>query len=306
MEKHFEKEIGALLLTDHILTAKDKNFFNYPILCITIKSNDYKVEEESGRIVEGVFTIFRMLDFRHKQRENWGILGRKLRPANTYTCYYKGSAKAFEDSYGYSYRFNFSPFLDIWTEGFKKDMHLSAELIGLFKQSCFLDNINTNNEKRNLIYKWRNAILLFNTAYEFASIEKIDSAVLVLTALLESIFLKNAGVKKKERLLDEIKSYASSFCDDGLLCERLKSLESIYNYRNKFMHEGRGYEVSYSSSRRLYDYQGTYTGMKPFAYSGSFDSRSAMRDVSNVMKLCIDILTSHKKREEVANVLQCV
>ena len=47
LEKYVETTIYAKLLKEHILLAKDKNFFNFPILAININCINYQADNES-------------------------------------------------------------------------------------------------------------------------------------------------------------------------------------------------------------------------------------------------------------------
>ena len=297
---HFYDILGSHLDKEHILLAKDRNFFNYPTLAIRLNNIDYKVEEESGRIVEAIYAIARMMDF-DKDREDhgWGMMAQKTQPAHTYVVYYKSPKIGREKNYyGYSFRYNFSPYLDINTEEFIGSIDEFKTIVNLYMNLCFLDKRKIIDNNIKLINRWKNAIAMFNTAYEFASIEKYDSCMLILMALLESVFLENEGIGKQKRLLEEIKLFYEKTKNKKKSEEIFKSVESIYKARNKFMHEGIGFESEFKSSRRLNDNQGLNKGMKPFAYSGSFDSREAKICIRNVFRLVIDLILSESMVEE--------
>lgn len=220
--KYFEEKLNSKLDKEHILLAKDLEFFNYPILSIYFKNIDFKVEKESGRIAEAVYAFLRMIDFiKTKTDDSWGLLDESWdKPAHTYVVYYNEEnpneiPNCDNSYYGYSFRFNFSYFLDINTNCFIENIDLFVSLIDLYIQTCFLNICNYSSAEINIINKWSNAVLMFNTAFEFASIEKYDACVLMLCSIMESLFLKNEGRNKLEKLLVEVNIFAKrrlNFC----------------------------------------------------------------------------------------------
>lgn len=304
--KFFESQLENKLDKEHILLAKDRNFFNYPILSIQIDNVDYKMEKESGRIAQAVYSILRIIDFREeKEPYSRGILsGGWIKPANTYVVYYnkenyKLSHKFNDDYYGYSFMFNFSYFLDISTYSLIKNLNLFTNVLDLYIKTCFLDLRKYNSKQLKIINKWNNAISMFNTAYEFASIEKYDACNLILCALLESLFLENEGRNKQERLLIEISEYLKDIYDDPKREKIILSLRNMYHFRNKFMHEGNGYEARYMSSRSITHYQGIYRGMRPFSYNGAVYLGNDVLDIRQALKCIVDILICDKTLEKV-------
>lgn len=135
---------------------------------------------------------------------------------------------------------------------------------------------------------------MFNTAYEFASIEKYDACNLILCALLESLFLKNEGRNKQERLLSEISEYLNGIYDDKKIKTVIFALQNVYQYRNKIMHEGNGYESQYMTSRRITHYQGIYRGMRPFSYNGAVYPDDDVLNIKQTLKCVADILICDK------------
>lgn len=304
--KFFESQLENKLDKEHILLAKDRNFFNYPILSIQIDNVDYKMEKESGRIAQAVYSILRIIDFREdKEPHSWGILRRDwVNPANTYVVYYnkenyKQTHKFNDGYYGYSFMCNFSYFLDISTFSLIENLNLFTNVLDLYIQTCFLDLRKYDSKQLKIINKWNNAISMFNTAYEFASIEKYDACNLILCALLESLFLENEGRNKQERLLVEISEYLKDIYDDSKREKILSSLRNIYHFRNKIMHEGNGYEAQYMSSRRITHYQGVYRGMRPFSYNGAVYPDDDVLDIRRALKCVVDILICNKTLEKI-------
>lgn len=299
--KFFESRLENKLNKEHILLSKDRSFFNYPILSIEINNVDYKVEKESGRIAQAVYTLLRIIDFREeKEPHSWGILSRDwIDPAKTYVVYYNKEnyqlTHKFNDGYyGYSFNFNFSYFLDISTLSLIENIDLFTNVLDLYIKTCFLDLRKYESNQLKIINKWNNAISMFNTAYEFASIEKYDACNLTLCALLESLFLENEGRNKQERLLTEISEYIKEIYDDSKKDKILSSLKNIYHFRNKIMHEGNGYEAQYMSSRSITNYQGVYRGMRPFHYNGAVYPDKDVLDIRETLIFVADILISDK------------
>lgn len=266
---YFEKVLNCKLDKEHIRLTKDYNFFNYPIMTIKIDNINSRVEGESGKIAEAIYCFIRIMDFlTEKQFHTWGyIFHAERKPAHTYGVYYGDYAmREKEGYYGYSFRFNCSNILDIDTEVFLSNETKLCALIELYLKTCFLDLRNFSKEDIDFINRWKNLIKLFNTAFEFASTEKYDACVLIICSLLESLFLKNEGRNKKKRLIEEINQIKSRLKFTENIGE---AVESLYNYRNKIIHEGKGYESKFLNSKRLNDYQGMYVGMKPFEYFGA-------------------------------------
>ena len=299
--KFFEAQLENKLDKEHILLAKDRSFFNYPILSILIDNVDYKMEKESGRIAQAVYSILRIIDFRkEKDPYSWGLLNRNwISPAHTYVVYYneenyKSTHKFNNGYYGYSFMCNFSYYLDINTLSLVNNLDLFTKIVDLYIRTCFLDIRKYDSNQLKTINKWNNAISMFNTAYEFASIEKYDACNLILCALLESLFLKNEGRNKQERLLSEISEYLNGIYDDKKIETVIFALQNVYQYRNKIMHEGNGYESQYMTSRRITHYQGIYRGMRPFSYNGAVYPDDDVLNIKQTLKCVADILICDK------------
>ena len=303
--RYFEKILNAKLDKEHILLVKDRAFFNYPILALHFKNIDFKVEKESGRIAEAVYSILRMVDFaKAKSDYGRGLLERDwLEPAHTYVVYYNSEYPDEKSYYGHSFRFNFSYFLDISTDCFIENQGAIVETIDLYIKTCFLDKRTFTTKDINIINKWNNAILLFNTAYEFASIEKYDACVLVLCSILESLFLKNEGRNKVDKLIEEI----TLFYKEDFPLDKLKrineAIKNIYKYRNKILHEGLGYETKFLFSRSLTSYQGIYRGMKPFKYQGAIYPYEEIVNIEIIITFIINVLMDTHKIDEIKNLI---
>ena len=299
LERYFKENIFACLLRDHIVKAKDRNFFNYPLLTILIKNIDEKVVAESGRIVEAVYSIIRLLDFGNDELfKEWGMLFSDFSaPSRTYGVYYNEEGvtslpKGAEASgYGYSMRFKFSPVLDIQTKNFLNNVALFENLISKFINYCFIDKNIYSEEDLIKFAKWQNSIQLFNTAYEFASIEKYDSSLIILLTMLESLFIKNTGNKKEHLVLalQEFLKNNDKFDDDFIR----QNISAVYKIRNKFVHEGKGIENEFVSSKSLNSYQGAVMGMKPFEYLGSVPYNEALIDLEKLFKISKEVIIKY-------------
>jgi len=301
LSKYFENVINSKLDKEHILLAKDREFFNYPILTLCIRNTSYNVEAKSGKIVEAVYSILRMIDFiKEKDIYGWGLLDRGWkRPAHTYTVYYNEpnqNKKSNQNNqyYGYSFRFNFSYFLDINQDCFTIHKYWFTRAIDLFIKACFIDEKKYTLNDAKKINRWKNAILMFNTAFEFASTEKYDACALILCSILESLFLKNEGRNKLNKLLEQIDLFFEDIYTTEQVDNLNETISSVYKFRNKIMHEGVGYESVYLTSRRLNSYQGVYTGMRPFDYIGATVPTNEIYDIKSLMKCIIDILIGDK------------
>lgn len=299
---YFEKILKCRLDKEHILLAKDKNFFNYPILAIQIYNVDYKVEQESGKIAESVYSILRMLDFQKENNmlDTWGIFGldKNLYPANTYVLYYNDNFELQNDVefgyYGNSFRFNFANILDVNTSNIIKSLDIFTQALDIYVNTCFFNIEEYTSSQLKIINNWNNAIIMFNKAYEFASTERYDACSLTICSLLESIFLKNEGRNKKQRLLNEIKMWFNDNDEIDKMEDILPAIESVYKYRNDIMHEGNVYETRYMSIRALSSYQGRYPGMRPFSYQGAVIPNEDILCIKKVLEFISNFLISQK------------
>lgn len=301
LEKYFENRVYKLLLRKHIETAKDENFFNFPLLTVLVSAMNNRVIMESGRIVEAVYAFIRLLDF-EKDLENggWGYMcGCKLNPADVYGVYYNEEGISClpkgdnANGYGYSFRFKFSPILDVSTGGFLESIDEFNKMIDIYIKCCFLDKNNYSDEQLIKISKWQNSIQMFNTAYEFASQERYDNAILMLLTILESVFIKNQG-KKKENIILALQDFFAN--DNEFSCDYIReNIEKAYRSRNKFVHEGIGVYNEYIYAKSINSFQGAVNGMKPFAYSGIPCHPSNIDNIVNIFKIVIKVIRSYQE-----------
>ena len=301
--RYFEKILNCRLDKEHIRLTKDYNFFNYPIMTIEIENIDSRVEEESGKIIEAIYCFIRILDFlTDKQIHTWGYIFHPERnPAHTYVVYYNDYSLREKDSYyGYSFRFNCSSILDIDSKVFLSNKTRLSSLIELYLKASFSDLRSLKKEDINYINRWKNSIKLFNTAFEFASTEKYDACVLILCSLLESLFLKNEGRNKKERLIEKVKKIKNEIFSTENIEE---AVESLYDYRNKIIHEGTGYENKFQNSKRLNDYQGMYVGMKPFECFGAIMPNEDVYKIKIVMIFIAKLIVGDETTKRIKQII---
>ncbi len=301
LEKYFKEKVYKLLLRDHIEKAKDKNFFNFPILTILINSIDERVIIESGRIVETAYALIRMLDFENSLEEGgWGYLSHcKLQLASTYGIYYnkEGTTSLPSESeangYGYSMRYKFVPILDVSTKGFLRSIQEFNTILSEYVSYCFMDKIKFSDTQLLKIAKWQNAIQMFNTAYEFAAQERYDAALILLLTILESLFIKNKG-NKKEYLVLVLQDFFKN--DNVFTADYIRNnISDAYKSRNKFVHEGLGIDNEYIYSKPLHSYQGITPGMKPFAHIGIYFYPSNIETIRNLFQITIKAIRSFRK-----------
>lgn len=299
LEKYFESTVYAQLLSDHILVAKDKNFFNYPILTIKVNNIDWKVEIESGRIVNAVYAFIRMIEFETKlDYGGWGYMTRAPHsPAHIYGVYYNevntSPESPYDTGYGHSLRFQCAPVLDISTKTFINKTHITefTTLLTQYINYCFQDQRLLSQTTLTKIRQWQNAIQMFNSAYENASVEKYDEALVLLLVILESLFISNSG-NKKEKVINALIDF---FQGDSQWCESLirQLITSAYKIRNKFVHEGTGIDNEYVYLKSLSDYQGEVMGMKPFAHSEFCDISNHCRELYVLFLLVSRVLRTY-------------
>lgn len=307
LSSHFRSILGYRLDKEHILLAKDHNFFHYPILAINFNELDSISHKESNNIVESIYAFIRMLDFSLSTRtDDWGILGsKKMSPANTYVVYYRGSSpKVYEqdDYYGYSFMYNFSHILDVDSQCLFDNLITFSDLIDLYITTCFLDTRIYTSEQTSLIHKWKSGIRLFNRAFEDASCEKLDTCVLLLCAILESLLIKNEGRNKQQRIIKVIENYGFNI---GIDLDIITSaVRTVYKYRNEIIHEGRGYEDKFRHTRRIHSYQGLYCGMRPFSYNGAVFPHEDVGCIKIVLKLVIELLIGDKMMDQIKVMLK--
>ncbi|MDR4968973.1 MAG: hypothetical protein RG740_05095, partial [Acholeplasmataceae bacterium] len=266
LSRYVEKKIYCKFGADHILITKDPYFFNYPVLAIKIEHIDYIVEHEAPKIVESVYSLLRMLDIdedREPTDRGWGVRFRDRTPeAYTYTVYYKESGSDYtnlnEGELGYSFRFKFSPILDINTKSFVDNNKKYTSLLKRVIKNSLIAEIDYNQNDYLIRKKWVNAINIFNTAYEFTSIGKFDSALLLFFSILESLFFKLGEYNTKDTLIDRLLLFFNGKTSDIDIKALIKD---VTKYRNEFIHQGIGLE-RFKTYRSLNDREGHLQGQK--------------------------------------------
>lgn len=295
LSEYVEKKIFCKFGADHIVVTKDPYFFNYPIMAIKIEHIDYIVEHEAPKIVESVYSIMRMLDIdkvRESTDRGWGVRHRdRLPEAHTYTVYYKEAGSDFnnlnEGELGYSFRFKFSPILDINTQLLVENQKKYTELLNLVINNSFI--VEADHDKNDFIIrkKWVNAINIFNTAYEFTSIGKFDSALMLLFSILESLFFKLGEYNKRDTLIERLLLFFNGKKLDVDIKELMKD---VIKYRNEFVHQAIGLE-RFKTYRSLNDREGHIQGQKPFIHDAWYPMpEKEFRDFNLFMRLVINIL----------------
>lgn len=306
--KYFDSILVGHLDKEHILLAKDRNFFNYPILTIYLEDIDCAVTHEAKFITEAVYSVLRMIDYKNGDsqygRGTWEEA--KFRLPNTYTVYFNVNL-GFPTQHpydGFTYQFNFSEFLDISSSCFYNYKDWFCKVIDTFCKARFIDKRKLTEREIDTVDKWCNAIHLYNKAYELASEEKYDNCALTLCALMESIFIKNKGRNKSEILIKEIMEFLSDIYSNEATENFIKTIKTIYKYRNKIIHEGTGLEDQFIRSRSVYEHQGAYRGMKPFHYNGAFYPDEDLLGIDTILECLVDILIGKKMLKKVSAIIE--
>ncbi|MDO9628604.1 MAG: HEPN domain-containing protein [Acholeplasmataceae bacterium] len=297
LSKHVERTIYAKLCPDHILSVKDKHFFNYPIMTIEVHDIDNRVEREAPRIIESVYSIFRMISMgvKNDSRNYHRVVSKPL--ASTYTVYYNEVGTSpnppYDTGYGYSFRFKFTPILDLNISDLVSRKEIISDNLDKIITSIFA----TKNDESITAYdngrKWINALLMFNEAYEFASRERFDSAMILLITILESLFLKNEGTGKQTKLINAVNNYFSDLSQENHI---KNTISQMYKKRNSFVHEGKRMD-GYQIYKPLNEYQGLIIGMEPLTFTQYFDSNHDLKHLSNLFAIVKEILLSFMFKE---------
>jgi hypothetical protein len=123
---------------------------------------------------------------------------------------------------------------------------------------------------------------MWNTSYELASIERFDSTLLLLIAILESLLLKNRGVKKKDRLADEVSKFLNE--------DQKNFIENVYSRRNDLNHEG--VSVGTIDRYRLVEQGHNYIpGYKPFEQYSFWGYPEDINDIKKLLNLVMRVIT---------------
>ncbi len=301
LARYVENKIHCKFGADHIYITKDPFFFNYPILGISVKHIDYRVEHEAPKIVEAVYSLIRMLDFkedREPRDKGWGVRFRdRLPEAYTYTVYYKEAGSDFNDlndgELGYSFRFKFSPILDINTLAFVNNKDRFTSLLKLVIEYSLMTEKDIDPIIYRIRKKWINGINLFNSVYEFVSIGKYDAALLLMYSIMESLFFKLGDFNRKDVLIERLEHFLGN--DSSI--KGVKTLITVTsNYRNMFVHQGIGLE-RFKTFRSLNDREGYIQGQKPFIHDAWHPMPDKeFNEYHSLMTLVIFILTNNTQK----------
>jgi hypothetical protein len=290
LRKHIENNIYAKLLDDHILKTKDAHFFNYPIMTIKIFDIDVRVESESPLIVEGVYSLIRLIGITDKRVQRYWSWYFHNEAPSTYRVVYNevgtSTNPPYNSGYGHSFRFMHSPILDVDFTLLYENLELLSERIDRLIETVFHDRSKLTEAKIQKMARWQNALLLFNEAYELASREKFDSALLLLLAMLESLFV-NKGRRSKSILLKE--GILSFFDNNGLDYPVYEIIEVMYRKRNKFVHEGIGF-LSAKPYKSINEVDGLISGMDPIRLIDNYSDNIEFLNLKRLFLMCREIL----------------
>ena len=264
--RYYKKVTHSNVNKYHILTAKDKNFFNYPIMTIRVDNIPFKVNEQSARITEAVYSLIRMIDFNIETEE--GIFKThkpliKNLPAHTY-CVYWTILKPRVYECGYSFQFKFEYLLDINSTNIITHIKMFKHILNQYVNYCFIDRNTKTVLELNKIDKWLNAVLLYNSAYELASAERYDLANITLLTILESLFLDKSNKEKQRELAKSVSEFIISNGYHFYSSDVENLIRNSYKHRNEFIHEGKNF-YNARSYKCLSEKQSTILGMKPFS-----------------------------------------
>ncbi|MDE6058838.1 MAG: hypothetical protein K2G44_02235 [Clostridia bacterium] len=305
--KYFNDILNGHLDKEHILLAKDRYFFKYPILTIQIDEIDAEAESAARFITEAVYSILRMIDYSMEKpvyRHHGGEWENAKFPlARTYTVYYNDNIDT-TSYYGYSYGYNFSNFLDINSTHFLKNKDWFCHTLDVFIKAHFIDQRKLSTKEIKTLNKWCNSILLYNAAYELASIEKYDTCSLILCALMESVFINNKGSGKSEILKIEIRNFVNDFYSVQQTENLTQAIGGVYKYRNKIVHEGLGFEHKFLHYKGISLSQGVYRGMKPFNYASSFYPNNDLLNIDKILQCLVDILIGEKMLSKISAIVE--
>ena len=283
--RYYKKVTHSDVNKHHILAAKDKNFFHYPIMTVCVNNIPFKVNEQSARITEAVYSFMRMMDFSFDVENDLFATHKpyfEYLPANTYCVYYT-ITKPYLYECGYSFRFKFDYFLDINSKQIKTHSKSFKSLLNRYINYCFMDRRHKTDAELQRIDTWLNAVLLYNSAYELASVERYDLANITLLTILESLFLKKSDKEKRVTLVNFVTDFIISKNNSFKACDIESLITDTYKHRNHFVHEGKNY-YNARSYKALSERQGVMLGMKPFSH-GTSCSFETYKNLQSLIKM---------------------
>ncbi|HHX69124.1 MAG TPA: hypothetical protein GX708_13875 [Gallicola sp.] len=264
LNEYVNKNVYMNFDINHILAVKDRYFDKSPIMTILVEGIEYSVRIEAPKIVESIYSILRIVNM----YKSGGNSPYRFQPmGSTYVVYYNqpGTPKKgpYQNGYGYSFRFGFSNILDMSMNDIELNKIKISYLLNRLIEYTFY-NKNLKSQKEIEKYgKWVNALILFNEAYELASIEKYDIANLLLLTILESFFNVKNKKGKKEVLKERISPIVINRFDDTISS---KVIHHTYDNRNHFVHEGKRMR-NRLKYRPINDTSGLVKGLEPINYA---------------------------------------
>ena len=285
--KYVESELRMSLSMGHS-RFKDPEFYNTPVLTYIFRGiNDNMINYHSQNIVQTIYAFIRMIEQDRVETDNrWKNKVNKFH-ASTYAIYYKSDYEKkqidINNGYGYQFKFFNSPVLDVDSEYFLRNIELFEDLFIQYKNIMMTPKSDVAETEYIAIKRLVTAVRMWNTSYELASIERFDSTLLLLVTILESLLLRNKGVKKKTRLASEVSKYLNE--------DQKEFIESIYTIRNQLMHEGES--VGTINSFRLVEQGHNYLpGYKPFEQYSFWGYPQKVVDIKNLMNLVMRVIKS--------------
>lgn len=290
LKEYVNKNVYINLDPNHILNTKDPNFLNYPLMTILVKGIEYSVRIEAPKIVEAIYSILRMTLMYKRKR---GSVNRRMPLGSTYVVYYNlpgtSSHPPYDNGYGHSFRIGFSNILDMSIDDIEsKKVDISNLITRLIDYSFYNKNTKSIKEIRKND-KWINSLMLFNEAYELASIEKYDTANLLLLTILESFFIPENAGKKKKKLLDRIPLVINQMFNETVSCE---VINHTYDKRNDFIHEGIKMK-NRLKYRPINDREGLIRGLEPLNFTSNIyqENRHDLYYLSKLFEIVIFCIT---------------
>ncbi|MFW6002317.1 MAG: hypothetical protein ACOCQD_03170, partial [archaeon] len=216
------------------------------------------------------------------ENKGWKFYNNKAYPV-TYAVYNKCGEKTSEITGGCGHQMKVfsAPILDVDTSKFIKYSEMLVKEIEFLMTAVFDPNATNDIPLFYAKKRWINALQIFNTAYEQASINRYDATLISLVSILESLFLKKNTYNKKKRLI----FYISEFLDKN--CREI--INKSYKKRSAFVHEGiRFGEIHpYKLAEIPHNY---IPGFRPFTDYSFLAYPQKVNEIKQLMQLCSRII----------------
>lgn len=266
IDKYMQRNAYIELLADHIVCTKDRNFFNFPIMTILIDGIDFSIYEKAPELTESIYSIFRMFSIIKSRSIVDGEVLNLNERSTSYGIYHSSpkmvSEKKISSGNGYPFRKSYSNILDMDLKIIDENKEEISKIITNVIENTFIDETLVDNISFIERSKWTNSFLLFNEAYELASIEKFETANLILLTILES-FYTSKGDKNKSRKIQERIKDIDLFGSD--IENYINIIDHLYKKRNDFVHEGLRFKKR-MMYRTLHEGTGLCLGFKPLTF----------------------------------------